>query len=228
MLSETPQIEYARGTGQPVPLPARNRRGQKGAVLTQPDKNGERSATDPFAAHILAIAERGDRQAFEALFEYFAPRVKSYLARQGSSATNLDELVQETMVLVWRKAALFDPARARSSTWIFSIARNKRIDAFRRERHPELDPADPALLPPDELGADIILEAKQSATEVVRALGSLPPAERQLLTLAYYEDKSHSAIAAQLGIPLGTVKSRLRLIFRKLRSDLSTLLGPQQ
>jgi RNA polymerase sigma-70 factor (ECF subfamily) len=132
------------------------------------------------------------------------------------------------MVLVWRKAGLFDPARARSSTWIFSIARNQRIDAFRRERRPELDPDDPALRLSDEPGADIVLETKQSSAEITRALEILPPGERQLLTLAYYEDKSHSAIAAELGIPLGTVKSRLRQVFRKLRADLAALGGGQQ
>ncbi|MCC6204191.1 MAG: sigma-70 family RNA polymerase sigma factor [Hyphomicrobiales bacterium] len=228
MLSDVSPIEYAGHRGRPALVRARNRRGWKGAILTRPDENAGRAEIDPFAACIVAIAERGDRQAFETLFEHFAPRVKAYLVRLGGSSVNVEELVQETMVLVWRKAGLFDPARARSSTWIFSIARNKRIDVFRRERHPEIDAEDPALQPQGEPGADSVLETKQSAAEIARALEKLSSAERQLLTLAYYEDKSHSAIAEELGIPLGTVKSRLRQVFQKLRSNLSVLLRPEQ
>lgn len=204
-----------------MPKPLRRER----SLVTPAEENGE---ADPLARYIVAIAERADRQAFEELFRHFAPRIKAYLMRLGGSAVSAEELTQETMVLVWRKAGLFDPARARSSTWIFSIARNQRIDAFRRERRPELDPEDPALRLSDEPGADIVLETKQSSAEITRALEILPPGERQLLTLAYYEDKSHSAIAAELGIPLGTVKSRLRQVFRKLRADLAALGGGQQ
>lgn len=227
MWSDGAQIRYDKPSKRPAPGPVAIEHARKAMAVTPPDARAGREGADPFAAKIVAIAERADRQAFAALFEHFAPRIKAYLMRLGGSDLGAEELTQETMALVWRKAGLFDPARARSSTWIFSIARNQRIDAFRRERHPEIDPEDPALRRPDEPGADLLLETKQSSAEIARALEGLSPDERQLLTLAYYEDKSHSAIAAELGIPLGTVKSRLRQVFRKLRSDLSALLGPR-
>lgn len=191
-----------------------------------PGSNGE-SERDVFVAHIRAIAERADRAAFEILFDHFAPRVKSYLMRLGGGELMAEELTQETMVLVWRKAALYDPAKASPSTWIFTIARNRRIDAFRRESHPELDADEPALQISAVPTADQALETKQSSAQVVEAMSKLSDNERQLLNLAYYEDKSHSTIATELKIPLGTVKSRLRQVFRKLRSDLSSKLGPQ-
>ncbi|WEJ33595.1 MULTISPECIES: sigma-70 family RNA polymerase sigma factor [unclassified Devosia] len=185
------------------------------------------SEREVFVAHILAIAERSDRAAFEALFEHFAPRVKAYLMRLGGGELMAEELAQETMVLVWRKAALYDPTKASPSTWIFTIARNRRIDAFRRESHPELDAEEPALQISGVPTADQALETKQSNAQIVEAMSKLSDNERQLLNLAYYEDKSHSTIATELKIPLGTVKSRLRQVFRKLRSDLSSKLGPQ-
>lgn len=185
------------------------------------------SEREIFARHIRAIAEHSDREAFQALFEHFAPRVKAYLMRLGGGELMAEELAQETMVLVWRKAALYDPAKASPSTWIFTIARNRRIDAFRRESHPELDAEEPALQISDVPSADQALETKQSGAKVVEAMKKLSDSERQLLNLAYYEDKSHSTIATELKIPLGTVKSRLRQVFRKLRTDLSATLGPQ-
>lgn len=193
-------------------------------VMPNPDGGSER---DVFIAHIRAIAEHADRVAFEALFEHFAPRVKAYLMRLGGGELMAEELAQETMVLVWRKAALYDPAKASPSTWIFTIARNRRIDAFRRESHPELDADEPALQISAVPTADQALETKQSSAQIVEAMSKLSDNERQLLNLAYYEDKSHSTIATELKIPLGTVKSRLRQVFRKLRSDLSSKLGPQ-
>lgn len=181
-----------------------------------------------FADKILAIADHADRAAFEELFAYFAPRVKSYLMRLGGTETGAEELAQETMVLVWRKASLYDPAKASPATWIFSIARNRRIDAFRREKRPELDAEDPALRISDEPNADALLETKQSSAQIVEAMSKLSDNERRLLTLAYYEDKSHSAIATEMQIPLGTVKSRMRQVFRKLRTELALVLGAGQ
>jgi RNA polymerase sigma-70 factor (ECF subfamily) len=175
--------------------------------------------------HLRAIAERADLQAFEAVFVHFAPRIKAYLMRLGGNAVSAEEVTQETMVTVWRKAALYDPLKASPATWIFTIARNQRIDAFRRERHPELDPEDPALRIDADPAADAVLATKQSSAQVSRAVADLSSNERRLLTLAYYEDKTHTMIAAELGIPLGTVKSRMRQVFRKLRSHLPPDLG---
>jgi RNA polymerase sigma-70 factor (ECF subfamily) len=125
--------------------------------------------------------------------------------------------MQETMVAVWKKAGLYRPDRGSASTWIFTIARNLRIDAFRRERHPEFDENDPAFQPEIEPAADERLEGEESARLVRRALTALPPDQAEVLRLAFFEDKSQSTIAAALGLPLGTVKSRMRLAFAKLR-----------
>lgn len=94
---------------------------------------------------VVAIAERRDKEAFKILFAHFAPRVKAYLLKNGAPPTTAEDLAQETMVAVWRKAALYDPSKATAATWIFTIARNQRIDAIRREKRPEIDPNDPAL-----------------------------------------------------------------------------------
>ena len=173
---------------------------------------------------IRAIAEHGDRARFEALFRHFAPRLKGYFARLGTPLPVAEELVQETMVLVWRKAALFDPGQASVATWIFTIARNLRIDAFRHNRA-EFDPNDPALVPEPDPPADQVLFLRAAAGELGRAIKALPDEQQAVLRLSFYEDKPHAAIAAQLQIPLGTVKSRLRLAFRRIRAALDESLG---
>ena len=129
-------------------------------------------------------ARTRDVELFELLFRHFAPRVKAYMARTGSPAA-AEELMQETMVAVWNKAALYDPAKGAASTWIFSIARNLRIDAYRREKHPEFDENDPAFQPAAEPAADSRLEAEQSARLVRAALATLPPDQAEVLRLAY-------------------------------------------
>lgn len=175
------------------------------------------------SGYIVAIAENRDRAAFEALFNHFAPRVKAYLLKNGAPAAAAEDLAQETLVAVWRKAALYDPAKATAATWIFTIARNQRIDAFRREKRPEIDPNDPALRIDAEPPADEVLGLAQASAGLTSLLSELPAEERTLLDMAYYQDKSQSTIASELGIPLGTVKSRMRRIFSRLRGDLSSV-----
>ena len=169
---------------------------------------------------IVAIGARRDRSAFAALFAHFAPRVKAYLLRTGSDVIGADELTQEVMLLVWRKAVHYDPAQAQAATWIFTIARNKRIDKFRRERHMDCGPDDPAFAPEPEALPDHRLEAAQQAQAINAAIGRLPEEQAALLKLAFYESKSHGMIAAEVGLPLGTVKSRLRLALARLRGQL--------
>ncbi len=193
-----------------------------------PTVTRELKSIDPaqlMAGHLKAIASSQDRTAFEEVFRHFAPRVKAYLSKSGGDPGLAEELMQETMAAVWRKAAQFDPAKASASTWIFTIARNLRIDAYRRERRPEVDFDDPALVPEDEAPADNIIEARQNAEMMHEALSTLSQAEQDVLKLAFFEDKSQSVIATQLGIPLGTVKSRMRLSFGKLRVAMSEMLG---
>jgi len=172
-----------------------------------------------FATLIVAVAARADRQAFAALFDHFAPRVKSYMLRLGADPEAAEELAQETLLTVWRKAAAFDPARAAASTWIFTIARNRRIDALRRMR-PDL-PEDPVEAASAPERPDGLLVAVQDEARVRAALAALSEDQAEVVRQSFFADRPHSEIAEALGLPLGTVKSRLRLALARLR----TLLG---
>lgn len=181
------------------------------------------TAGDPFAPLLAAIAVQGDRAAFRALFDHFAPRVKGYLVRLGLDGPRAEEVAQEVLVTVWRKAASFDPRQAQVSTWIFRIARNRRIDAFRRDKTAQLDQDDPGLQPPAAPDPSEGVSASQQQAAIAAALAQLPEEQRNLVRCAFYEDLSHSEIAERTGLALGTVKSRLRLAFGKLRTALETL-----
>jgi RNA polymerase sigma-70 factor, ECF subfamily len=173
-----------------------------------------------FADLLVAVAELQDREAFAELFAYYAPRVKSYLLRLGADSALAEEIAQDVMVTVWRKAGLFDRAQASVSTWIFRIARNRRIDLFRRSKRPELDPEEEMILPSGVEAPDARIEAMETETRVRAAMKDLPEEQVLLLKLAFYEGLSHSEIAARLGAPLGTVKSRIRLAFAKMKVRL--------
>lgn len=171
---------------------------------------------------VLAIAQSQDRKAFAELFEYFAPRVKSYLIRLGASDV-AEELAQEVMLSVWRKSQLFDPAKASVSTWIFTIARNLYIDRRRKERRPDFDPSDPVAIADDTPLADHAIASRQNEQAIRAALSELPVEQARIIEMSFFEDKPHSTIAAELELPLGTVKSRLRLAFARLRGRLESL-----
>jgi RNA polymerase sigma-70 factor (ECF subfamily) len=179
-----------------------------------------------FSAHISAVACSHDRIAFEALFQHFAPRLKTYFFRSGmTNAAEAEEMAQETMLLVWRKAALFDPGKGGAETWIFAIARNLRADARRRGLRSVAvvgsGPKAVARIPDPNLGADEMVSSAQYEVGLRQALHTLPQEQLQVLELAYFEDRSHADVARGLGIPLGTVKSRLRLALVRLRATLS-------
>lgn len=166
---------------------------------------------------IRAVATRRDRAAFGELFRHFAPRLKAFMMKGGADGDTAEELAQEAMIQVWRRADSFDPARAAASTWVYTIARNKRIDRLRRERRPALSEEEYV----DALGApergDQAAERSQAELRLARSLETLPEDQARVVKLAFYEDKSHSAIAAELRLPLGTVKSRIRLALARLR-----------
>jgi len=172
-------------------------------------------------ALLRAVGERRDIESYETLFRHFAPRVKSYMARTGGDSQLAEELMQETMIAVWNKADRFDPSKGAVSTWIFTIARNLRIDAFRREKRADFDPSDPAFVPDDVAPADAEHDARETSDQLHRAIAALPDEQAALLKLSFFEDHSHSAIATRLNLPLGTVKSRMRLAFDKLRAALA-------
>lgn len=198
------------------------RSGDKGSDA--PDKPSGETLGDleraRFADLLIRVATRQDRSAFAELFAYYAPRVKSYLLRLGADNAQAEEIAQDVMVTVWRKAALFDRAQASVSTWIFRIARNRRIDVFRRTRKPDLDPEEPMVLPAGVEAPDAHIEAMETETRVRAAMKDLPEEQVLLLRMAFYEGLSHREIAEKLDVPLGTVKSRIRLAFGKMRSRL--------
>jgi RNA polymerase sigma-70 factor, ECF subfamily len=177
-----------------------------------------------WAAQIRAIAAHQDRAAFASLFAYFAPRIKTFMLRSGSSEASAEELAQETMLMVWRKAALYDANAANAAAWIFTIARNLRIDAHRRERRGgivESYQIEAEYQVDDAPQPDARLAAAQSEQRVRSALRQLSADQMRVVELSFFEEKAHADIAKILEIPLGTVKSRLRLATARLRQLLS-------
>lgn len=175
-----------------------------------------------FRSLITRVAQNRDRQAFAQLFDHFAPRLKSFMMRKNTSAELAEDLVQEAMIAVWTKAALYEPSKGSVTTWVFTIARNLRIDRIRRDVH----------MPTTELGdydepseapeGEELLGRKQEDGLVARALQAIPEEQRQILVLSFVEEMPQSEIATRLSIPLGTVKSRMRLAYGHLRRILET------
>lgn len=172
-----------------------------------------------WVGQMLAIARDGDEAAFAELFAHFAPRVKAFLVKSGSTPSVAEDCTQDVMATVWRKAGQFDPARASVATWIFSIARNRRIDLLRKARRPE--PEDLPWGPEPEPDPAEALGLQQDTARLGEALRALPPAQRELIEKAYFGELSHGEIAGITGLPLGTIKSRIRLALDKLRQALS-------
>lgn len=195
------------------------------SIVTLKQPRGAMPTSEELNALVLAIAASSDRQAFAALFKHFAPRVKAFLMRSGTAEGLAEELVQETMIAVWRKAATFNPAQAAVSTWIFTIARNLRVDHFRRQGQREVQG--------DGTEADDMLDTAPALDDQLRtgrreksvreAMCKLSPEQAQIVRLSFYEEHPHSRIALELGIPLGTVKSRVRLAVNHLRRLLDGL-----
>ena len=176
--------------------------------------------TADWVAHLRLIRDERDEAAFVEVFRHFAPRVKAFLMRSGADEALAEECVQEVMATVWHKAALFDPARASVATWIFTIARNKKIDVLRRQRRPE--PEDLPWGPEAEPDQADVVGLQQESEQLGQAIASLPEKQRDLIEKAYYGDLSHSEIAEQTGLPLGTIKSRIRLALDRLRHAMNT------
>ncbi len=191
---------------------------------TQPTFRGVLPAASPqghtieHAALLLRVARQQDRAAYAELFGHYGPRVKSYLVRLGADAARAEDLMQDVMLVVWRRASTYDAQQAAVSTWIFTIARNKRIDALRRDRRPDFDPSDPSFVPDAPPEPDNEAAAAQWEGHIATAIAAMPAEQAEMIRLAYFDDLSHSDIAARLGVPLGTVKSRLRLAMSRLRA----------
>ena len=176
---------------------------------------------DPFSDQtrdLLAVRDRRDREAFGRLFDHFAPRLKAMLLRNSSGDGLAEDVVQDVMLSVWHKAGQFDPHRANAAAWIFTIARNRRIDLARRrplaqpEEMPELESLEP--------DAVHIIALQQEAAQLNEALSRLAPEQSEALRAAYFDDIPHSRISEITGLPLGTIKSRIRLGLDRLRHEL--------
>ncbi|MEQ9695895.1 sigma-70 family RNA polymerase sigma factor [Shimia sp. SDUM112013] len=170
---------------------------------------------------MIAIRDDRDRGAFAALFDYFAPRLKGFVMRSGTSAHQAEEIVQDVMLTVWRKASLFDPHRAQVSAWIYQIARNRQIDIARKERRPV--PEELREEPGSEPDASQIIGLDQETDQLRKALSQLKPEQRDIIEKAYLGELTHQEISAQTGLPLGTIKSRIRLGLERLRHELKDL-----
>ncbi len=188
------------------------------SVAAQNDTPADQRALLEHYVHRVALEKC--RSSFAQLFEFFAPRLKSYMQQLGADSSQAEDLVQEVMVTVWRKAEQYDPAKASVSTWIFRIARNRRIDAHRRSSKPDLEPDEPMLRPAEPDQPDQLLGRQQMDAHVRAEVAKLPPEQLELLKAAFYDGLSHSEIAKAYGLPLGTVKSRIRLAFNRLRGQL--------
>ena len=171
-----------------------------------------------WVTNMVAIRDKQDQSAFAELFGHFAPRVKAFLMKSGASPDLAEEVTQEVMATLWRKAHMFDPAKASVSTWIFTIARNRKIDVLRKQRRPE--PEDLPWGPEAEPDQEDMLALQQESEQLGQALAALPEKQRDLIVRAYYGELSHSEIAEQTGLPLGTIKSRIRLALERLRHQL--------
>ena len=167
---------------------------------------------------IVRVRDDQDKKAFGDLFRHFAPRIKGFLMKSGSSDTLAEEVAQDVMATGWQKAGLFDPARASVATWIFTIARNRKIDILRKQRRPE--PEDLPWGPSAEPDQEDTIALQQDTVRLRAAIAELPEKQRDLVKQAYFGELSHSEIATETGLPLGTIKSRIRLALERLRHEL--------
>jgi RNA polymerase sigma-70 factor, ECF subfamily len=169
------------------------------------------------------VRDRSD-VAFRRLFEDFAPRIRSYMMRHGADGATAEELAQETLLTVWSKAGLYSSDKGTSTTWIFTIARNLRIDRLRKEvGWQELSDEQAEAIPSDDAAPDDTVSQRQREGRVQAALAQLPADQREIVTLAFIDGLTHSEIAKRLSLPLGTVKSRQRLAYQKVRERLQDL-----
>ena len=172
---------------------------------------------------LMAVAQNRDRQAFTELFEYYGPRLKSFMMRKGADAELAEDLAQEAMIAVWNKAGLYQAGKGSVSTWVYTIARNLRIDRLRRERSNIYYDIDDFDEPSSDPLSDELVSNNQEAKHVAEALNTLPEEQRHIMVMAFMEDKTQAEISGLLDLPLGTVKSRMRLAYRKMSEALKEI-----
>jgi RNA polymerase sigma-70 factor (ECF subfamily) len=176
------------------------------------------ASADDLKLWVRALARDRDRAAFARLFDHFAPRLISYFVRAGIAREAAEEIAQDTMIVVWTKSPLYDPGQAGVATWIFTIARNMRVDRARRDsRRFAVEAHGVGAEDIASSGEDFVLADERDA-RVRRVIASLPADQATVVQLSFFSEKAHPAIARELGIPLGTVKSRLRLAAARIRA----------
>lgn len=180
----------------------------------------QKQSKDEWALALVSVGQDQDRRAFAALFGHFAPRVKSYLMRSGAGESLAEETMQEALAIVWRKAGQFDPSRASAATWIFTIARNKQLDALRKLNRPEPEDLPWGLSDPGD--PQTAAELAQEQERLGDAVAKLPSRQKEVIEKAFFGDLSHREIADMTGLPLGTIKSRIRLGLERLRYELTS------
>ncbi|WP_371225608.1 sigma-70 family RNA polymerase sigma factor [Roseovarius sp. 2305UL8-3] len=219
MFSESDTLDHVAPSGpSPAAVPRAKsnltqRRKTGGARVIEKEKENE-----DWVACIARVRDVQDQDAFARLFRHFAPRVKAFLIRSGADAAMAEECAQDVMATLWKKSHLFDPARASAATWIFTIARNRRIDAIRKQRRPE--PEELTWGPDHEPDQADALALQQESEHLSVAIAALPDKQRELIEKAYFSDLSHREIADETGLPLGTIKSRIRLALDRLRHTM--------
>ncbi|WP_247893389.1 sigma-70 family RNA polymerase sigma factor [Azospirillum endophyticum] len=184
------------------------------------DRSSADPDADPFEALVHAVAQDRDRNAFAALFRHFAPKILNYCLKLGADRGMAEELVQDVMLAVWLKAGSFDPAQATVGTWVFTIARNRRIDRLRKEMRPAPDPDDPAMTPASLATPEEAAQLVQSSRQLQDAIGSLAANQSEVLRRSYFLEQTHEEIAEDTELPLGTVKTRLRLALGHLKRSM--------
>jgi RNA polymerase sigma-70 factor (ECF subfamily) len=178
-------------------------------------------SSDDLKHLMFLVAQQRDKSAYGKLFQYFAPRIIGFMERSGVGATDAEEIAQDTLVTVWRKAELYDPRQAAVSTWIFTIARNLRVDMARRatrRRNGAAAMGDPDIELVESAESEVL--AGERDAKVRDAMSRLSREQSTVLRLSFFSEKPHAEIARELGIPLGTVKSRVRLAMAKIRPFL--------
>ncbi len=185
---------------------------------------GKARVTDDYSEQtqwMLAVRDQRSQADFARLFDHYAPRLKGMLMRSGAGAAQAEDIVQDVMLSVWRKAHLYDPTRAQVSGWIYRIARNRQVDIARKAGRPEPEPMETET--PPEADPGNILALEQEARALRSALDGLKPDQKEVIARAYLGELTHTEIHQATGLPMGTIKSRIRLGLERLRHDLKAL-----
>lgn len=224
MLAETEYDVFPCAAGMPPPIGAvqgRRQGSERPTGRMKPDIADTAEFSSP-TVWLLAVRDRRDRVAFGHLFDYFAPRLRVMMLRSGMGRAVADDMVQEVMLTAWQKAGQFDPARGQAAAWIYRIARNRQIDHIRRERRPMPDPV--AMGVEDRADdAQHSLALDQEAVHLRDALGKLSDEQRAVIEHSFLGDLTHAEICQKTGLPMGTIKSRIRLGLERLRHELKEL-----